>query len=52
MKNSLVDYENTSDKNDKEYEKYIEYDLPEMKFKRKKKKRSLSEIETEVGGWL
>lgn len=52
LKNSLVDYENTSDKNDKEYEKYIEYDLPEMKFKRNKKKRSLSEIETEVGGWL
>lgn len=52
LKNSLADYENTSDKNDKEYEKYIEYDLPEMKFKRNKKKRSLSEIETEVGGWL
>lgn len=52
LKNSLADYENTINENEKNYEKYIEYDLPEMKFKRKKKKRSLSEIETEVGDWL
>lgn len=49
LKNSLVDYENTSDKNDKEYGKCIEYDLPEVKYKRKKKRRNLPDIEAEVG---
>lgn len=52
LKNSLVDYENTENEDDKEYEKCIDYDLPVMKFKRKKKRRNLSEIEAEVGELL
>ena len=52
LKNSLADYVNISGNSNVEHEKFIDYDLPEMKFKRKKKRRNLSEIEAEVGELL
>lgn len=48
LKNSLSDY-SVEDTN---YEKHIDLDLPEMKYKSKKKRRSLDEIEQEVGDEL
>lgn len=50
LKNSLADYKHNICNRNTEYEKYIEYDLPQMKFKRRRKKRNISEIEAEVGG--
>ena len=49
LKNSLADYVNISGNSNVEHEKCIEYDLPEVKYKRKKKRRNLSDIEAEVG---
>jgi len=49
LKNSLADYVNISENSNVEHEKCFEYDLPEVKYKRKKKRRNLSDIEAEVG---